>query len=245
MANIHGKNTVAYIAGFDLTTFLNKASMDFMKELIETPTFGSTYMSRIAGENDGKLELGGLWDGTATTGIDARADAQMTGAQLVTTIGLNGSVTGLTNRAGLFLLRQGNYKTEPKRGQAIAFSLSGEADGYAYLGYWLHNMQAETSASNTVGFDWGSPVGVAPGVGFVAHIQCLAFLGTSITATIEHSTNGSVWTALTGGAFSAISAANSSQQLTQAAVPVNQFTRLAWTGTFSSATFAVALARIY
>lgn len=226
--------------GFDLTAFLNKYSIERMVDLVETTTMattGAVYVSRIGGTKDGKVSLAGFWDGTATTGIDVRADAQLNGASFYQTIVHGGNTYG--NRAGVMTVKEGNYKTEASVSDAVSFSLDEEIDGAISGGWLLHALGAETGAGND---STSKDLGASGYTGFRANLHVTAFSGTSITPKLQDSANNSVWADLTGGAFSAASAVGA-QQISSSTQAVRQYVRTAWTGTISSVTFAVAIAQ--
>ncbi|HEX8221685.1 MAG TPA: hypothetical protein VF914_21030 [Chloroflexia bacterium] len=80
MAATPGKNTGLKWATTDITSILDKASLERMRELIETTVFSSSanvMKSRIAGVGDAKVTAGGPADFAVlnTSGIEADADA--------------------------------------------------------------------------------------------------------------------------------------------------------------------------
>lgn len=81
--------------------------------------------------------------------------------------------------------------------------------------------------------------------GLQAYIQCTAFTGTSVTVKLQESKdNGSTdaWTDVTGGAFTAISAANTTERIaTSSSLEVERYLRVVTTGTFTNASFVVAV----
>lgn len=74
--------------------------------------------------------------------------------------------------------------------------------------------------------------------GAQAYLQCTAFTGSSVTVTVQHSPDNSTWSTLM--AFTAVSAAPATQRV-PATGTVSRYLRVITTGTFSSATFAVAV----
>ena len=80
--------------------------------------------------------------------------------------------------------------------------------------------------------------------GAQAYLQVTGFTGTSVTVAVQDSADGSSYTAVTGLTFTAVTAAPAWQRLATAGnATVRRYLRVATTGTFSSATFAVALNR--
>jgi hypothetical protein len=203
--NIHGSRTSVVVDGFNLSPFLNRASIDKMKTLIDTTVFQpdttAPTKSRIAAEGDGKIGIGGFWDGTVTTGIDARAEAQLDGGQVAMTLGVNGTAIGTGNRAYLAMLRQSTYKTDSSLGTAVFFSLDAQTDGTGIrAGYFLHGLTSEAAAFAGTTVDWG--VSSTSSNGFIANLHVTALTGTpNLAAKLQDSTDGSTWVDVTGGAF--------------------------------------------
>ena len=80
--------------------------------------------------------------------------------------------------------------------------------------------------------------------GAQAYLQVTGFTGTSVTATVQDSADGTTYAAVTGLTFTAVTAAPAWQRLATAGnATVRRYLRVATTGTFSSATFAVVIDR--
>ncbi|KKK67746.1 hypothetical protein LCGC14_2950970, partial [marine sediment metagenome] len=114
---------------------------------------------------------------------------------------------------------------------------------------WTRNLTAgkRTDSSATDGSSVNDGVAGSSAFGLSAYLQVFAFTGTSVTCTIEESSNngaGDAFAAVTGGAFAAVSAANVVERIqTSLALTVERYLRLATTGTFSNAVFAVMYTR--
>lgn len=74
--------------------------------------------------------------------------------------------------------------------------------------------------------------------GAQAYLQVTQVTGTSVTVTVQHSADNSTWTTLT--AFTAVTAAPATQRLT-ASGTVGRYLRAISAGTFSAASFGVAV----
>lgn len=76
--------------------------------------------------------------------------------------------------------------------------------------------------------------------GAQAYLQVTGFTGTSVTVAVQDSADNSTFTAVTGLTFTAVTAAPAWQRLATAGnATLRRYVRVATTGTFSSATFAV------
>lgn len=95
-----------------------------------------------------------------------------------------------------------------------------------------------TGAGDGAGWDSGV---TSSTFGYVAYLQVLGFTGTSVTAKLQDSANGSVWADLAGGGFAAASARGG--QRISASGTVRRHFRIVTSGTFTAATLMVALHR--
>lgn len=80
--------------------------------------------------------------------------------------------------------------------------------------------------------------------GAQAYLQVTQFTGTSVTVAVQDSADAATWAAVTGLAFTAVTAAPATQRLATAnTATLRRYVRAVTTGTFSSATFTVMLHR--
>lgn len=246
--NIHGKNTLVMVEGYDLSTYCDDASVDRLNALVETPTFGSAYMSRIPGVIDAKASVGGFWDGTVTVGIDPRADAALDGSQTDMLISL-GNTVGTTPSTLVRTLfgtsRETAYKTKSSASQAVKFTLDWESDGNGmYPGVLIH-----TGAESTTGSAQnGTVVQIASGTvtsnnhGVAGVLQVLATTAASFIGVIQGSPDNITYTSYITFTNTAVVSGEVVTATTD--VSTVQYWRPRWTGSISSSvTFAMAVAR--
>jgi hypothetical protein len=235
------------VDGYNLSPFLNRASVEKMKTLVDTTVFqpdtAVPTRSRIAAEGDGKFSIGGFWDGTVTTGIDARADAQLDGGQIPMTLGADGTTVGTSNSARLAMLRQSTYKTDSSLGNAVFFSLDAQSDGTGIRpGYFLHKLQAESAGLTGATVDWGATS--TSSSGFIANLHVIAVTGTpNLAAKLQDSSDGTTWVDVTGGAFATANAVGAQQLKTTTSL--RRYVRVVTTQAAStSVTYIVAVAKL-
>ncbi len=105
--------------------------------------------------------------------------------------------------------------------------------------------RTDSGATNGNGVDDGAAG--SSSFGLSAYLQVFAFTGTSVTCTIEESSDdasGDPYAAVTGGAFAAVSGANVVERIeTGLTLTVERWLRLVTSGTFSNAVFAVMYKR--
>lgn len=116
--------------------------------------------------------------------------------------------------------------------------------------------------SNAFGLEWGNVLtyalqgsagatasldfGASSAFGLQAYLQLIIFAGTSITCTIQESSDNAVgdpFAAVVGGAFTAATAIGTQRIATSNTLTVERYLRVLTTGTFSSALFLIHVMR--
>lgn len=86
MAGRHGKNAALSVNGTALTSFCDSVDMSFEVDTADADVFGASWKSSVAGLTGGKVEIGGKYDPTASTGPAAVLFACITGGVPVTAL---------------------------------------------------------------------------------------------------------------------------------------------------------------
>lgn len=130
---------------------------------------------------------------------------------------------------------------DPTRANSGELTMKTELQANGYGLEWCRlltaGLRTDTSAANGAAYDNGA----ASDFGAQAYLQVTAFTGTSVTVTVEHSADNSTWAALM--TFTAVTAAPADQRVKVSnTATVDRYLRVSTSGTFTSATFAVAVA---
>jgi hypothetical protein len=136
--------------------------------------------------------------------------------------------------------RQINY--DPSRDSSGNLTLAVELQSDAYGMEWGEQLTAglRTDTAATTGAAVTDAAGTA--FGAQAYVQLTEFAGTSATITISHcTTSGGSYTTLM--ATTAMTSIGAQRLAVSNTTTVNQYLKIATTGTFTLATFAVALMR--
>lgn len=149
--------------------------------------------------------------------------------------------------AAVMTAKQVTY--DGNRTQDGGYSLSVASVSNAYGLEWGHSLAEDgihtsTGAEDLTGFDDGA--GAATDFGLQAYIQVTALTGTNVVVTIEDSDDDGTdpYTAVTGAAFTSVTAVPAFERIqTSRTENVKEWLRLAVTGTFTLATFAVVVVR--
>lgn len=251
MASVHGKDTDIYWGGYDLTGYTNSATVSRSADTAETSVFGNSSKSYIVGLKDGSLSLSGIWSGT-TNEIDDRLNSTFATAGQVITMFPSGDAantpsSNINTVVGVAYLMAGistTYEIDAGIGDAVAWSCDVQPSGGIDRGLCIHQLAAETSTGNdSASTDFGSTS--TSSTGFAANLHMTT--GTAITTcTVKliDSADNSSFADVTGGGFTAITSTSpTSQQLTHASTSVRRYVRTNRAGTFTSITYAVALAK--
>jgi hypothetical protein len=140
------------------------------------------------------------------------------------------------------VFKQLSYDPTRANDGSMTIAIQGRANGYGQE--WGHLLTTGLQAFGGAGN--GSPVDLdaSTAFGLQAYLQVLAFTGTSVTATIQDSADGSTdWTAVTGAAFAAASAVGAQRIQTARDQTVRRHLRVNLAGTFSAATLAVVVVK--
>jgi hypothetical protein len=234
----HGKNTTVLSDDFDLTTYLNSASVSASIETPETTTFGSSDRSYIVGHNEGTVSFEGLFDGT-TDSADSIFHAAL-GNDTDKVISVSTDSTSVGGRAILVKSAATSYEISSPLTDVV--SVSGEAvanEGLDY-GVWLGCKSAVTTTSTGASVDNGA----SSANGGVTHLHVTANTRSATTvAKVQHSSDNSTWADLT--TFATIALGDTTHERKLVTGTVNRYLRAVVTpgaGT-GSITFSVAFSR--
>lgn len=138
--------------------------------------------------------------------------------------------------------KQIGYDEDRKADGSLILKVEGKGNGYGleWCAPLTAGLRTDTAATHGASVDGGA----ASSFGAQAYLQVTAFTGTSVTVTVEDSADNATFAAVTGLTFTAVSAAPATQRLaTAGTATLRRYVRVSSSGTFTSATFAVAINR--
>lgn len=236
MAKTSGLGANFYIGGYDLSG--DVSSIDQMTggpALLDVTAIKQSANSRIGGLRDADWQFTSFFNSAA--GAEHPALSTLPTSDVVACY-LNG--TTLQNIAAAINGKQLNY--DPTRDNTGNLTLKVEIQSDGFGMEWGEQITAglRTDTSATT----GSAVTdvAATSFGAQAYVQLVAFTGTSVTVTISHATSsgGSYSTLMATTAMTAIGA----QRITVSnSTTVDQYLKVATSGTFTNAVFAVVFVR--
>lgn len=101
--------------------------------------------------------------------------------------------------------------------------------------------RTDTTGTNGASLDGSA----ATTYGLAAYAFVTELTGTNVILTLEDSANDSAWAAITGGAFTSMTAVGAARIQTAVGGTVRRYVRVVSSGTFSSATFVVVFVRYH
>lgn len=237
-----------YISGHDVSGDIgavNKISGG--PATIDVTAINRSAIERIGGLRDGGIDYSAFWNPTNGVGQPAAAHEVLsllpTGDVLMTYV--RGATLG--GPVACCIVKQLNY--DGTRDDSGAMTFAGSTQGNGYGLEWCNGLSAGQRTDtvpadgDTVDLDTITGVVGPTEFGLQAYLHVLALEGTDITVTLQESTNGTTWTDVTGGAFDEATGITSQRITTARDQAVPRYLRASTTGTFTSATFSVAVNR--
>lgn len=238
MAKQSGLGDNLYIAGYDVSGDVSTVSPIASRSgQLDVTAISASGHERIHSHVDGEIGFTSFFNDATDQEHDA-LKAKGSGADRIVTY-LHGSAIG--NAAAGLTSKQINYDMSRGADGSLTFGIQCLADGYGldHCKQLTAGKRTDTSATGT-GTSLDNAASSA--LGLVAYLQVFEFTGTSVTVTIQHSTDDSAWANLIS--FTAATAVGA-ERITTAALTtsVNRYLRVITTGTFSNAVFTVCASR--
>lgn len=199
-------------------------------------------MARLAGLKDGALDFTAFFDPATGASHDTFSALPTTDVHELYCTG-----TAIGDPAAGMVAKQIGY--DGKRGSdgAFTFTIASQANSFGLE--WGNLLTAaprtDSAATNGTSYDYGAAVGTT-NFGLQLYVQLLAFTGTSVTITVQSSTDNAVgdpFAAVTGATTGALTTVGAVRVQTGPTAAVERYLRIATTGTFSNAQFVAMVVR--
>jgi hypothetical protein len=197
----------------------------------------SSAMERIGLARDGGIDFTSWFNPSAGRQHDILTELPYASRQQTYLRGL-----GLGNQAASCVLKQIGY--DPTRGQdgALSIAIAGQGDSFG-VEWGLQatpGKRTDTTATNGASIDYGA---VSTLFGMQAYLHVTALTGTNVVVALEDSADNVTFLPITAGAFASKTAVGFERIETGRTATIRRYVRVATTGTFTSATFAVNFIR--
>lgn len=200
-------------------------------------------IERLGAHQDGNMSGSTFWNVATNQQHDAFKALPRTD---VVASYFHGSTLG--NPAASMVAKQITYEITRGDDGSLMTKFEGQANSYGLdWGKMLTaGVRSDTTATNGTGVDFGTG---STAFGLQAYLQVFSITGTSVTFTIQESSDnggGDAFTAVTGGAFTTVLAASAptaERIQTARGQTVERYLRIVTTGTFTQCSFAVMVNR--
>lgn len=239
MPFIHGKKTVVWYGGYDLSAFFNEASASYSVETAETTTFGGNAKTYITGLRDGTLSFNGLFDAATTTAVDSVLSTTLgADASDVVTFAPNGATVGQASISAQ--VKETSYEVSSPVGDVVSANLETQSDGGIDRGLLLAANTAVTTTGTGTAQDNAAST-TNGGVGYL-HVGPNT-RNASGTFKVQHSSDNVTYADLI--TFTAVGATTVSAERIAVTGTINRYVRASHTiaGSTGSTTYTMAFAR--
>lgn len=245
MAKESGIGDSLYVAQFDLSGDVGAVTAaEATRAVLDVSAIQDPAMSRIVGLKDGHIDFMAFWN--TAVGQEHLALSTMPATDRIVSF-FHGSTVG--NAAASCVGKQITYA--PTRGQDGSLSISTNVQGNGYGLEWsgggngdgMLTTGKQTFASGTqsgTSIDYGS---VSTLFGLAGYLHVFSLGSGTPTVTVQDSADNVTFAAVTGGAFTAISAATSERIQTAVGATVRRYVRIQVTGTYTNLVCAVNVIR--
>lgn len=240
MAAVHGRNTSVWWNSLDATGYLDNTDYSLDTDTADVTTYGRKFKEFVTGTTGATVGFTGMYDATAGNAIEGqlRTDAG------VLTYTPPTATPAIGDRARLLSVTSTAYTESSPIGDVVKFGWDVIAEDSVGLGQVLHLFSEDTNTTTGSSKDDTA----ATATGWQAHLHVSLVDGGSWVIKLQDSADNSSWSDVTGGAFTAATAATS-QRLEAAATTTSlrRYVRYVATRTGGSAgdgiTFGLAYAR--
>jgi len=204
---------------------------------LDVTTIDKAAFTRIGGRLDGGLDFMAFFD-------DATSHGPLSALPTGNVITLYATASTLGAPAAGIVGKQIDYAPTLGADGALTFAVPNVANGYCleWCDLLTAGLRTDTGATNGTSVNGGG----ATTTGWSAYLELTDITGTDVTVSLEDSANNTDFAAVTGGAFTAVTADNASQRIAGAAgATLRQYVRAVTTTSagFTGAVFAVAVCR--
>ncbi len=237
MAKQGGMGDRLFIAGYnysgDIGSLGNVGGGPALKEV---PGIDKSAQERIGLLRDGRIEFNSWFNPAANMSHDRLSLLPTDDVAMMYCRG-----TSIGSPAACLIAKQPNFDGSRGADGSFSFSVSALANGYGLEWGQLLTAGQRTDSTATNGSSLDTAASAS--FGAQAYLQVFAFTGTSVTVTVQDSADNSSFAAVTGLAFTAATGITTQRLATANNATIRRYLRVATTGTFSNAIFAVTVVK--
>ncbi len=239
MAFVHGTKARFYYNAVHVTPYLREGSLTATTEVAESTVLTDTDHTYGIGQRTRPSSFAGLYDNDLAVIKDNLGSS---GGVLTSCFG---GASAIGDLAWLSPVISSDYEESATVGDMVAFAWASTSSGPVAFGYVLHPLAEDTNTTTGATRDDAA----ATTTGWVGHLHVTAVDAGSWVIKLEDSANGSAWSDVTGGAFTAATGATSQRLVSAAGATLRRYVRYSATRTGGTSgdgiTFLLAISRAY
>ena len=232
---VSGIATDVWADEYALTGDLNQMTATITQNTPDVTPFRTNDTVLVAGPQSATLSITGMLEAGAGSAESELWDALDTPVQRVATVAFG---DGIGRSAVLFNPHTLGLQNRATTTDAVRITGNMAGDSVVAGGPVLHELEEETGTGNYTSVDSSA----SSAFGYVAHVHVTAFTGTNCVIRIQDSVNDSTWTDL--ATFTTVTGVGA-ERVTGSGTVDRYLRAQIVSGTFTSITFAVAIARRY
>lgn len=236
MALRHGKATSVLFGSYDISAYLNDVKPQMTIATADVSTLGNNAKNYIAGQNDGTISLGGLFDGAANA-IDAIfADIVTNDRTPAVTIAYDGGLGTVGASCEICTVKQTSYDISAPVGDVVSLAANLQVTNGLRQGVILAGASAQTASTNGTAVD--NTAATTTGATAVLHVTANTRSTTSVIK-VQHSVDNSTWVDLI--TFTTVGIGATTNESIQVSGTVNRYLRAQSTLTAGTGTITFTL----
>jgi hypothetical protein len=205
--------------------------------MLEGTDITQAAMARLAGDRDGHMDTTAYFNPSLNLTHDKLSALPRTDVVMTYCCG-----TTIGAPAACLNAKQINYDGNRAADGSFTFAVNGQGNAYGLEWGLLGTagIRTDTTATNGASLDNA----VSSAFGLQAYLHVFSVTGTSVTVKLQDSPDNTTWTDVTNGGFTAAATGGTAQRIaTVNTQTVARYLRVATTGTFTNAQFAVVICR--
>lgn len=243
MAKQSGLGDNLYVAGYNISGDVGSLGrIGGGPEVLEATGIDKSAMERLFGKRAGSIEFAPFWNPDTVTDGEHEALSALPRTDVIATYARG---TALGGPAAACIGKQANYDWARGEDGSLAGSVQilSNSFGIEWGIQMTPGVRLDTPAL-PVASDTDVDTGASLSFGAQLYLQVFSFAGTSVTYKLQDSADNVTFADVTGGGFTAVSAAPAQQRIQTSRVQtIRRYVRIVTTGTFTSATSSIVLVK--
>lgn len=242
MSKTSGLGDNLYVGGYNISGDIGSIeNIACPQKPFEMTGIDKSAIERVGGQRDGAIDFT-AWFNTSS----GQAHPVLSALPTSNVVSVYARGVALGNAAACMVAKQINYDPKRDADGNLSLTINTLANGYGLeWGQQVVPLQTFSAATTgTASLDTGSAA--VTGIGAQAYLEVTAFTGTDATIKLQHSSDNSTWSDITGGGFTQVTAAHTAQRIaTSSTLDIKRYIRavISTSAGFTSLTCCVVIVK--